>query len=71
MNRSFCAPVTFLLLALFLSQVGVTEGNASPHNEGPVFRISIAEGLHAGPLDGRVLLLIAKKETSEPRFQVT
>ncbi len=72
MNRSFCTPIPILLVAFFLLQAGVIEGFAAPaDHKNPVFRVSIAEDLHTGPLDGRVLLMIAKKETSEPRFQVT
>ena len=66
MNRSFSGPITTLLSTLFLFSFGVTNGNAaSPGDEGPTFRISIAQGLHLGPIDGRVLLMIAKKETTE------
>jgi len=39
--------------------------------KGPTVTVSIAQDFHAGPLDGRVLLMFAKKDTSEPRFQVT
>ena len=35
------------------------------------FSVTIANALHNGPLDGRLLLLLSKNNSSEPRFQIS
>ncbi|MEM9986871.1 MAG: hypothetical protein AAF804_17390, partial [Bacteroidota bacterium] len=55
----------FLLISL--SVLGCTSPTGST---GPSFQLSYATGLVDSALDGRMLLLIAKGEESEPRFQI-
>ncbi|MEO7213761.1 hypothetical protein [Mucilaginibacter sp.] len=39
-------------------------------SQAQTFRITIDVSLHTGPLDGRLLLLFANNDKSEPRFQI-
>ena len=56
------------LLALPLLAWPFTVRSAAP--AGPRFAVRVAPGLAAGPLDGRLLLLVSKDESQEPRFQI-
>lgn len=57
-------PVLISLLVPFQLALG-----PSPQN-GPVFTIFFSEGVHKGPLDGRLLLLVSNNDREEPRFQL-
>jgi hypothetical protein len=57
------------LLALpLLASPFTTVRSAAP--AGPRFAVRVAPGLASGPLDGRLLLLVSKDESQEPRFQI-
>jgi hypothetical protein len=61
-------PAAWPLLALALLALPFTARSAAP--AGPRFAVRVAPGLAAGPLDGRLLLLVSKDESQEPRFQI-
>ena len=52
---------------LLLNDVGAAQTKA------PGFRaeVSYSAGLGAGPFDGRLLLLISRDDSAEPRFQIS
>ena len=53
--------------------LGVLAGCSSSRSEAPApltFEISFAEALGSGPIDGRVLLVLADNNEREPRFQI-
>jgi hypothetical protein len=56
------------LLALLLLALPFTARSAAPG--GPRFAVRVAPGLATGPLDGRLLLLVSKDDSQEPRFQI-
>jgi hypothetical protein len=56
------------LLALPLLASPLTVRSAGP--AGPRFAVRVAPGLASGPLDGRLLLLVSKDDSQEPRFQI-
>jgi len=60
----FAAP----LLAAAVLAVPFTVRSAAP--AGPRFTVRTAPGLADAPLDGRLLLLVSKDESREPRFQI-
>ena len=41
----------------------------APQSAGEKFEVSFPASAHAGPITGRVFVMIAKKETPEPRIQ--
>jgi hypothetical protein len=61
-------PMAWPLLALPLLALPFTVRSAAP--AGPRFAVRVAPGLAPGPLDGRLLLLVSKDESQEPRFQI-
>jgi len=61
-------PMAWPLLALPLLAWPFTVRSAAP--AGPRFAVRVAPGLAAGPLDGRLLLLVSRDESQEPRFQI-
>jgi len=61
-------PMAWPLLALPLLAWPFTVRSAPP--AGPRFAVRVAPGLATGPLDGRLLLLVSKDESQEPRFQI-
>ena len=61
-------PTAWPLLALPLLALPFTVRSAAP--TGPRFAVRVAPGLAPGPLDGRLLLLVSKDESQEPRFQI-
>jgi hypothetical protein len=61
-------PMAWPLLALPLLALPFTVRSAAP--AGPRFAVRVAPGLATGPLDGRLLLLVSKDESQEPRFQI-
>jgi hypothetical protein len=61
-------PMAWPLLALPLLASPLTVRSAAP--AGPRFAVRVAPGLARGPLDGRLLLLVSKDESQEPRFQI-
>ncbi|PYQ38519.1 MAG: hypothetical protein DMF77_23860, partial [Acidobacteria bacterium] len=61
-------PMAWPLLALPLLALPFTVRSAVP--AGPRFAVQVAPGLAAGPLDGRLLLLVSKDESQEPRLQI-
>jgi hypothetical protein len=60
--------VSWILLALPVLASPLTVRSAAP--PGPRFAVRVAPGLAAGPLDGRLLLLVSRDESQEPRFQI-
>ncbi|HEY8151663.1 MAG TPA: alpha/beta hydrolase-fold protein, partial [Vicinamibacteria bacterium] len=62
------SPMAWPLLAVPLLAWPFTVRSAAP--AGPRFAVRVAPGLAAGPLDGRLLLLVSKDESQEPRFQI-
>ena len=56
------------LLAAAVLAVPLTARSAAP--SGPRFTVRTAPGLAEAPLDGRLLLLVSKDESQEPRFQI-
>src|SRR4029453_16440521 len=56
------------LLAAAVLAVPFTVRSAAP--SGPRFTVRTAPGLADAPLDGRLLLLVSKDESQEPRFQI-
>jgi putative esterase len=64
------SPTAWPLLALpLLASPFTTVRSAAPAG-GPRFAVRVAPGLAVGPLDGRLLLLVSKDESQEPRFQI-
>jgi hypothetical protein len=61
-------PMAWPLLALPLLAWPFTVRSAAP--AGPRFAVRVAPGLATGPLDGRLLLLLSRDESQEPRFQI-
>ncbi|HET6896915.1 MAG TPA: alpha/beta hydrolase-fold protein, partial [Vicinamibacteria bacterium] len=61
-------PMAWPLLAVPLLAVPFTVRSAAP--AGPRFTVRTAPGLASAPLDGRLLLLVSKDESQEPRFQI-
>ena len=53
----------FILLCLLIT--------ASFCSQSQTFNVTITNNLHTGALDGRLLLLLSKDGTSEPRFQIS
>jgi hypothetical protein len=51
----------------FLLTVGIASAQAT---EGPQFEISFPESAHAGPITGRVFVMLARNSDPEPRFQI-
>ena len=41
-----------------------------PADQGPIFQISFEQSLDSASLDGRLLLMLSKDESAEPRFQI-
>src|ERR1043165_1304935 len=68
MLRQHIRPVAWPFLALALLTLPFTVRSAAP--AGPRFAVRVAPGLAPGPLDGRLLLLVSKDESQEPRFQI-
>jgi hypothetical protein len=62
------SPMAWPLLALPLLAWPFTARSAAP--AGPRFAVRVAPGLATGPLDGRLLLLVSRDESQEPRFQI-
>src|SRR5882672_11890611 len=62
------SPMAWPLLALPLLALPFTVRSAAPG--GPRFTVRVAPGLATAPLDGRLLLLVSKDESQEPRFQI-
>ena len=62
------SPMAWPLLALPLLALPFTVRSAAP--TGPRFAVRVAPGLAPGPLDGRLLLLVSRDESQEPRFQI-
>jgi putative esterase len=62
------SPMAWPLLALPLLAWPLTVRSAAP--AGPRFAVRVAPGLSAVALDGRLLLLVSKDESQEPRFQI-
>ena len=62
------SPMAWPLLALPLLASPLAVRSAAP--AGPRFAVRVAPGLASGPLDGRLLLLVSKDESQEPRFQI-
>jgi hypothetical protein len=62
------SPMAWPLLALPLLALPFTVRSAAP--AGPRFAVRVAPGLVSGPLDGRLLLLVSRDESQEPRFQI-
>ena len=56
------------LLAAAVLAVPFTVRSAAP--SGPRFTVRTAPGLADAPVDGRLLLLVSKDESQEPRFQI-
>lgn len=65
MNR-----LNFILL-LLASYFLLPTMNALGQSTSPRFSVTYPQSLNAGPLDGRLLLLLSAKEDGEPRFQIT
>jgi len=61
-------PMAWPALALPFLALPFTVRSAAP--AGPRFAVRVAPGLATGPLDGRLLLLVSKDESQEPRFQI-
>ena len=61
-------PLAWPLLALPLLALPLTVRSAAP--AGPRFTVRVAPGLATVPLDGRLLLLVSKDDSQEPRFQI-
>src|SRR5258705_9626924 len=59
--------VVLNLIVLSLIAVGSTGGQPRKSMR---FEISFPVSLRQAPLDGRVLLMLAKKDDKEPRFQI-
>jgi hypothetical protein len=64
MPTAFTKCVVPRLLILFISFLGLGAANAQS------FRVTVAPGLMGEALDGRLLLLMADNNKSEPRFQI-
>jgi len=62
------SPMAWPLLALPLLAWPFAVRSAAP--AGPRFAVRVAPGLAPGPLDGRLLLLVSRDESQEPRFQI-
>src|SRR5688500_17832072 len=60
--RALYASITVILM----SGVGV----AAPETVAPAIKVRLSPSVAAEPLDGRLLLLISKAPTGEPRFQI-
>ncbi len=65
MNR-----LNFILL-LLASYFLLPTMNALGQSTSPRFSVTYPQSLNAGPLDGRLLLLLSAKDDGEPRFQIT
>ena len=65
---------TLLLLPLVLNVVrgGAAGVGVDPRREGSglIFAVTWEEGLESGPLDGRLLVVVARDSSPEPRFRV-
>jgi hypothetical protein len=61
-------PMAWPLLVLPLLASPLAVRSAPP--AGPRFVVRVAPGLANGPLDGRLLLLVSRDESQEPRFQI-
>ena len=59
---------TFVLIAILMTVCFFSQCN---QEKAPTFTITIAENLHDTTFDGRLLLLLSKDTTAEPRFQIT
>ena len=57
------------LVGLVALGVTVTTPSRGAGPSGPRFAVSFPESLSKSPLDGRVILLLSKDDSSEPRFQ--
>src|ERR1043165_1998287 len=68
MLRQHIRPVAWPFLALALLTLPFTVRSAAP--AGPRFGVRGAAGVRTGPLDGRLLLLVSRDESQEPRFQI-
>ncbi len=60
-----------LSISFFVSVGSQASPQISGEGDGLSVVVSIDPALHNAPLDGRVLLMFARKETTEPRFQVS
>ncbi|MBP6701925.1 MAG: hypothetical protein KBH14_06615 [Vicinamibacteria bacterium] len=61
-----------LAAALFATGLSVSAASAQP-NQGSSLTVTVSypASLGAGPFDGRMLLLISKDDSAEPRFQIS
>jgi hypothetical protein len=64
------APALLAAIALAVAGTRATPAAQSPPPSTFQFEISMAPELSAGPLDGRVLLIVSRGGNDEPRFQV-
>jgi len=66
------APFSVRLLAGAVTAIGIAAWltACAPPPDGLRFEISYAASVEAGPIDGRVLLVLASRNEREPRFQV-
>src|SRR5438046_7139392 len=58
-----CAPLALLLIAMGMTGYQRSGGAAR-------FHITMPKSLHGTPVDGRMLLIVSKDPSREPRFQV-
>jgi hypothetical protein len=72
-SRRLSAGPVVLLAALLAAPcvAGAAAAPASPSSEVPRIEIRYPAALGPGPFDGRLLLLISKDPSAEPRFQIT
>ena len=63
-------PLTFILAGVG-AMLACGQPSAPGAKNGPRFAVSFPADLAAGPLDGRVLLMISSDPGSEPRFQIS
>ncbi len=61
----------FFLRYLFLTCVLLRGADASPAVASPRFEISYSAAAHAGPITGRLFLILADREQPEPRLMVS
>ena len=61
---------SWLLATLWLASAAPSAQSASPASQRPGIAVRLGADAGTGPLDGRLLLLISKDGSREPRFQV-
>ena len=59
---------SFLLISTLVAICFFSQCN---QEQAPIFTIAIAEDIHDTVFDGRLLLMLSKDTTAEPRFQIT